>query len=352
VTPEATRAVLDREAPGLAEEMRSAGRASTPFASISRGVTGTIGSTLVVNLPGSERGATEALTSILSLLPHVLDLLAGHTAHGDQEPRTGSTSEHVHDEEPAGTVDDELARRRGERQPVVVATAVGVHGNPPCRLGQKILLGPDGPVSGTLGCAEFDAAAVTDAPKVLAAGEAVTHRFEHELGSVEVFLEPFPVPAALVVVSATPVALHLARMARELGFDPVLVESRPERLTPEHRAAARVVTALDPSTLDDRAVAVCTDHDAPDVAETVAALLGSPARYVGVMGSTRHVGPHVERLRAMGFGSADIARVRTPVGLDLGARSAQEIALSILAGLVADRHGADGGWLDRRIPKD
>jgi xanthine dehydrogenase accessory factor len=66
------------------------------------------------------------------------------------------------------------------------------------------------------------------------------------------------------------------------------------------------------------------------------------------MGSTRHVGPHIEQLRRMGFGDEEVARIRTPVGIDIGARSAEEIALSILAGLVADRHSAPGGWLDRR----
>jgi xanthine/CO dehydrogenase XdhC/CoxF family maturation factor len=66
------------------------------------------------------------------------------------------------------------------------------------------------------------------------------------------------------------------------------------------------------------------------------------------MGSVRHVGPHIRRLKDMGVAEEDLARVRTPVGIDIGARSAEEIALSILAGLVANRNDASGGWLDRR----
>src|SRR5437879_2061274 len=81
VTPEATRAVIEREAPGLAEQMRAAGRASTPLAALSRGVVGSRGSTLIVNLPGSERGAAESLQAILPVLPHAMALLAGHTVH-------------------------------------------------------------------------------------------------------------------------------------------------------------------------------------------------------------------------------------------------------------------------------
>jgi xanthine/CO dehydrogenase XdhC/CoxF family maturation factor len=84
------------------------------------------------------------------------------------------------------------------------------------------------------------------------------------------------------------------------------------------------------------------------VAESIAALLDSPARFVGVMGSARHMGPHIRRLEAMGVSEEAMAHIRTPVGIDIGARSAEEIALSILAGVVADRHGAAGGWLDRR----
>ena len=79
VTPEATRAVIDREVPGLAEAMRAVGRASTPMADLSRGIVGLRGATLIVDLPGSPRGATESLAAIVEVLPHALDLAAGDT---------------------------------------------------------------------------------------------------------------------------------------------------------------------------------------------------------------------------------------------------------------------------------
>src|SRR5439155_9498687 len=138
------------------------------------------------------------------------------------------------------------------------------------------------------------------------------------------------------------------RWAPELGFDPVVVESRSERVTPEHRAAARVQSSVEGLSIERDTVAVHTDHDAPGVAESVAALLRSPARFVGVMGSRRHVAPYLQALRDAGLTDEEIGRLRSPVGIDLGARTAEEIALSILAGLVADRRGAEGGWLDRR----
>ncbi len=80
-TPEATRKVIDREAPGLAEAMRSQGAAHNQFAWLSRGVAGLRENTLIVNLPGSQRGATESLTSILALIKHGLDVIAGGQSH-------------------------------------------------------------------------------------------------------------------------------------------------------------------------------------------------------------------------------------------------------------------------------
>ena len=110
---------------------------------------------------------------------------------------------------------------------------------------------------------------------------------------------------------------------------------------------AGALSSLADARLDASTDVVFTDHDAEGIADQLAEALRSPARFVGVMGSRRHVGPYVETLRARGLEDDDLARIRSPLGLDLGGRSPEEIALSIAAGVVAARHGRNGGWLDR-----
>ena len=338
VTPEATRAVIEREAPGLTELMRAEGLAHTPMAALSRAVAGTLGSALVVNLPGSPKAVRECLGAIISVVPHAIELLGGSTgAHppGNSGPSTSPPLEQL------------PSRRRVELRssPMTVeAKAVRVHGSPPCRVGATMSIVVGGEVHGTLGCAEFDAAAVTASSEVAASGTPETRTLSHELGEIEVYFEPHAGPPTAVVVSATDVARAVRRHLELLGYETVLVEPRRERLI---QADGEAVERVDAVELGPRDVVVMTDHDAPGLAPALAVALRSPARFVGVMGSRRHVGRHVDELREMGLEEHEIARIRSPLGLDLGGRAPEQIALSIAAGIVADAHDRDGAWLDR-----
>jgi molybdopterin adenylyltransferase len=329
VTPEATGAVIEREAPGLAEVMRAAGLRHTPMAALSRAIVGSLGTTLVVNLPGSPAGVRESLESILELIPHAVELLGGASG----EHPTGH---------PAETTPVESAPP-GDA-PRVEATAVKVAGTPPCEVGNVMSIVPGGEVHGTLGCAEFDAAAVEAASEVLASGGPQTRTLHHELGDIEVFFRPVARVTRMIVVSATDVARNLRAAMGRLGTVVTLVEPRSERLSAEDGPATASVADLDLSSYGE---AVLTDHDAPDVTETLAMLLRSPVGFVGVMGSRRHVAHYVGELRERGFTDEELARIRSPLGLDLGGREPEEIALSIAAGIVAARHDREGGWMDR-----
>src|SRR5262245_33306831 len=330
VTPEATREVIEREAPGLAELMRLDGLRQTPMAALSRGISGSRGSTLILNLPGSPSGVREGLDAVMGVVPHAIDLLAGEVG----EHATGHEQPHDHGRAEAAAL-------------WVEVKAVKVHGSPPCRVGNAMRIVPEGEVHGTLGCAEFDEAAVADAAGILASGLPQTRTYHHERGDVEVYLEPHRATPTLAIVSATDVARELAALAPGLGFAPVLVESRRERVTDSDRRAAPVLASLDEVAIDGETRVVFTDHDAPEVTEALASALRSAARFVGVMGGKRHVGPYVAGLREMGFGERDLAKIRSPLGLDLGGVRPFEIALSIAAGLIADANERDAGWLDR-----
>jgi len=219
-------------------------------------------------------------------------------------------------------VESELVRRREAGEELVLATVVRLDGEPPSRTGEKILLDRTAALAGTLGCSEFDAAARADAASILESGRPELRTYDHDLGSIEVYLEPYAAVPLLLVFGRTPVAEALVRWARELGF-------RPATELPEE-----VPTG---------AYAVHTDHDDPDLADQLERVLRRQPRFVGVMGSRRHTSHHLAELRRRGVA---VDSIRSPVGLEIGARSAAEIALSILAGLVAARSGAKVGWKD------
>jgi xanthine dehydrogenase accessory factor len=245
-------------------------------------------------------------------------------------------------------VENELSRRLARGEEVALATVIRLDGEPPSRPGAKALLGRSSVLAGTLGCSEFDAAALADAPGLLDGGRPDLRTYRHDLGAIEVYLEPYLGRPQLVVISATPVAACLATWAAEAGFAPVVLEPRGERVA-DWEAPITVVASIEElgSVAPDQSYVVATDHDAPGLVQLLSALIARGLRYIGVMGSRRHTGHHLEALLAMGLPEDQVRRIQSPVGLDIGAQTPGEIAISILAGLVAVRRDRLGGWMDR-----
>jgi xanthine dehydrogenase accessory factor len=152
-----------------------------------------------------------------------------------------------------------------------------------------------------------------------------------------------PAERTLVAVFASPVAGFLLRYGSDLGFRGFLLEPDEARAAGAAALGLPLITAL-PEDLDDSADVVVTDHHRPELGVVLRDALTTKARWIGVMGNPRHVGPHVAMLTDLGVPAGEIARVHRPIGLNIGSRTPPEIAIATLAGLLADRNGRSGGF--------
>jgi xanthine dehydrogenase accessory factor len=166
--------------------------------------------------------------------------------------------------------------------------------------------------------------------------------------TARIFIEVFPPPLRLYIVGATHTAIPLCRMAKELGFRVTVIDARSIFATEERFPEADELVhawpdeAFERIELDAAAHVVTLTHDPKFDLRALARALRSEAGYVGALGSRVTHARRVEELRQQGFGEADLARIRTPIGLDIGSRTPEEVALSILAEMVALRRGRDG----------
>jgi xanthine dehydrogenase accessory factor len=207
-------------------------------------------------------------------------------------------------------------RLAAEGKPFVLATVVNVVRPASTRIGDRALVTPDGELHGWIGGACSEPAVLREALRALADGEARVVPVEGGCaseGTVEVLVEP-QVPAPLLaIVGESPAARTLAELARTLGWQ---VE----------RTAAP----------DADAVVVATMGQGDE--EALAEALRGSAGYVGLVASSRRAAAVADALRAQGLDEETLARLRSPAGLDLGPSTQEEIAVAVLAELVAWRH--------------
>jgi xanthine dehydrogenase accessory factor len=147
----------------------------------------------------------------------------------------------------------------------------------------------------------------------------------------------------LAAVFASPVASYLLRYAADAGYRAVLVEPDRERakaVTADGFELAGSIAAVGGPATD----VVLTDHHRDELGVLLRDALGAQCRWVGIMGNPRHEGPHVAALTALGVPASEISKVHRPIGVNIGSRTPPEIAISTLAGLIADRNGKPGGF--------
>jgi xanthine dehydrogenase accessory factor len=163
-----------------------------------------------------------------------------------------------------------------------------------------------------------------------------------------VFIESLAPPQEMLIVGAVHIGQWLASFGSQMGYRVTVMDSRGAFTTPERFPNSRIVigwpeAVIDQVLLDRRTWVVILSHAPPHEDPVLEAALKSEVRFIGCMGSRRTQDLRVGRLRAKGFTDQDIARVRGPVGLDIGAESPQEVAVSILAEMTMVRYGHGTG---------
>jgi xanthine dehydrogenase accessory factor len=246
-----------------------------------------------------------------------------------------------------------LAEVRESRLPSVLATVVSSTGSAPQEAGAKLLVAVDGQVVGTVGGGAIEHKVLADARALLAGAERsrlAEYNLSRDLGMccggvMCVFFERVQFPPRLVVLGAGHIARPLVAIAAQVDFRVVVVDEREEWAQAERFPDATALHVDDPQAvvaelaLDaETAVVVVTHHHPLDQA-LVRALVASSAGFCGLVGSEAKRNKFLMRLRAQGVDDAALARLRSPLGLQIGAESPAEIAVSIVAELVAWRHG-------------
>lgn len=232
----------------------------------------------------------------------------------------------------------------------LVAQATGIAGP---HLGDKLLIWPDGHVLGQLEPASLTDQVLGQASKVLETHTPARLTFELGEATMQVFMDVFPPLPRLIIVGAVHIAIPLAAFAKTLGFCTIVLDARSAFATRERFPHVDELVVEWPSTAIERLrpdeatyVVVVTHDDKLDIPALQAAL-ASPARYIGVLGSASAHAKRIQALKQAGVADSQIARLHAPIGLEVGAVGPQEIALAIMAEVVAASHGRRAR---RRVP--
>jgi xanthine dehydrogenase accessory factor len=242
----------------------------------------------------------------------------------------------------------DVARSLREQEPVAVVTCIK---GPEDRLGHRMVIWPDR-VSGTLGSPRLDDAATDDVRGLLAQGHTAVLHYGHDGerrgDDLEVFVAAYAPPPRMLVFGAIDFAAAVARTGAFLGYQVTVCDARPIFATKRRFPDAHEVIVewphryLQRTTVDERTVICVLTHDPKFDVPLLEVALKTPAAYIGAMGSRRTHSDRLDRLREIGVGEDQLARLHSPIGLDLGARTPEETAVSIAAEIIGERWGGSG----------
>ena len=235
------------------------------------------------------------------------------------------------------------------RRSGLVATVFRTLGLVPVEVGQRLMVSPDGHVSGQIHELAFHAKLLAALREIQTTGRSKWVEFELASGQVDAFLEVIQAPVPLVIFGAGYDALPLVRLAREIGFHVTVADVRPAYATPERFPEADAVVVVRPDEiarlgLNERTAAVIMSHNYLTDRALLKVLLDVPLRYLGLMGPRARARKMVEELRQEGFPATEasvLARLHNPVGLDIGAETPEQIALAILAEIQSHFSGCE-----------
>lgn len=210
--------------------------------------------------------------------------------------------------------------------------------------GRQLLIERSKPPQGTLGDAELDGLAVARAAALLARQQSELVPLDTTEGPSAIFIDVQPPPPKLILVGAVHIAIPLITFAKVLGFHTTVLDARAAFATPARFAHADRLQlgwpadALPGLGVDESTYIVVLTHDEKIDDPALFYACRSPARYVGALGSRRTHAQRVARLCAQGLIEAEVSRIHAPIGVDIGARKPEEIAVAIAAELVAARN--------------
>jgi len=211
--------------------------------------------------------------------------------------------------------------------------------------GRKLLVWPDGRRQGELGSLEVEAQVTATAQGLLAEQRSERLRFEDATAMWDVFIEVFPPPPHLIIIGAVHIAIPLVEFARALGFTTTVVDARGVFATPERFAHADQLLlgwpdeVLPQLNLNEGAYVAVLSHDDKLDIPALQVAVNSKAHYIGALGSRKTMARRATELQELGIDETKLGRIHNPIGLDLGGRSAEEMALAIMAEIVAVQNG-------------